>query len=316
MSTIDPNILKNEWYHTIELLPGVWTPGQSFDNLIPARTMLDIVDVRGCACLDIGAMDGLLTFLMERRGASKIVAYDRSTAPRSKEINGDRFRHAHHVLKSSAGFIFDIPFRNLHHEVLRFGTMQFDVTVFSGVLYHMFDPLAALAQLRNLTRTGGVAIIETAAVLSPEAVMYANTKGRFYENDDYWFISVGALEYWLRFLHFQLVDCCYLQHQISEGVSLIRVGLVCRAVGTYLATEDDEWMRKQSTGTFAIDLAEFFTSAPLGPRSEIKVSVSELRPLVWRNSQVLDLHASLLAQGPILPSVDRRRLCQLALGDR
>ena len=62
------------WYHTIELAPGVETPG--WFDLRPIVDQLPWPDVRGKRCLDVGTYDGFLAFEMERRGASVVVATD------------------------------------------------------------------------------------------------------------------------------------------------------------------------------------------------------------------------------------------------
>ncbi|MBA3302174.1 MAG: hypothetical protein H0T15_09950, partial [Thermoleophilaceae bacterium] len=61
------------WYHSIEVAPGVVTPGQvdlrpTAGRLLPARMEL----VRA---LDVGTFDGFWAFEMERRGA-EVVAID------------------------------------------------------------------------------------------------------------------------------------------------------------------------------------------------------------------------------------------------
>src|SRR5437764_13176122 len=62
------------WYHTIEVAPGVVTPG-AFD-LRPIVDELPWPDVRGRRCLDVGTYDGFLAFELERRGAAEVVAVD------------------------------------------------------------------------------------------------------------------------------------------------------------------------------------------------------------------------------------------------
>src|SRR3954449_7800552 len=62
------------WYHTLELEPGIVTPGW-FD----LRSVVDLLpwpDVRGKRCLDVGTYDGFLAFELERRGAAEVVATD------------------------------------------------------------------------------------------------------------------------------------------------------------------------------------------------------------------------------------------------
>src|SRR6266508_3549575 len=62
------------WYHTIDVIPGVTTPGW-FD----LRRVVDVLpwpDVKGKRCLDIGTFDGFLAFEMERRGAAEVICTD------------------------------------------------------------------------------------------------------------------------------------------------------------------------------------------------------------------------------------------------
>ncbi|MHB1891222.1 MAG: hypothetical protein ACYCUF_10125, partial [Acidimicrobiales bacterium] len=54
------------WYHTIELAPGVVTPGWFDLRTVAARAPWP--DVRGLRCLDVASSDGFLAFELERRG--------------------------------------------------------------------------------------------------------------------------------------------------------------------------------------------------------------------------------------------------------
>ena len=62
------------WYHTMELAPGVVTPG--WFDLRPIVDHLPWPGVAGKRCLDVGTYDGFLAFELERRGASEVVAID------------------------------------------------------------------------------------------------------------------------------------------------------------------------------------------------------------------------------------------------
>jgi len=62
------------WYHTIELHPGLVTPG--WFDLRPIVDGLPWPEITGRRCLDIGTYDGYLAFEMERRGAAEVVAVD------------------------------------------------------------------------------------------------------------------------------------------------------------------------------------------------------------------------------------------------
>jgi tRNA (mo5U34)-methyltransferase len=153
------------WYHTLEVAPGVETPGW-FD----VRTIMDRVpfpDVRGKRCLDIGTYDGFFAFEMERRGAAEVVATDisdhanwdwppdmRAQGPeRLAEIAGPEkglgFKLAKQLLDSRAERV-ECSIYDLSPE--RLGT--FDVVVCGSLLLHLRDPLRALEAVRSVC--GGV----------------------------------------------------------------------------------------------------------------------------------------------------------------
>jgi tRNA (mo5U34)-methyltransferase len=67
-------VAARDWYHTIELAPGVVTPGW-FDTRKVAPK-LPWPSLEGLRCLDVGTFDGFWAFEMERRGASEVVAVD------------------------------------------------------------------------------------------------------------------------------------------------------------------------------------------------------------------------------------------------
>src|SRR5947209_9034765 len=64
-----------EWYHTIELAPGVVTPGWH-DTRPIVRQIPFPSSLAGKRCLDVGTFDGFWAFEMERRGAAEVVAID------------------------------------------------------------------------------------------------------------------------------------------------------------------------------------------------------------------------------------------------
>src|SRR5687768_17911193 len=61
------------WYHTLELAPGVLTPGQIDLRRVAPRVLPD--DLSGLRALDVGTFDGFWAFELERRGAD-VVALD------------------------------------------------------------------------------------------------------------------------------------------------------------------------------------------------------------------------------------------------
>lgn len=151
------------WYHTMELAPGVVTPG--WFDLRPIVERMPWPDVRGKRCLDVGPYDGFLSFELERRGAGEVLATDiadphgwdwrwadRILGPRY--VEGERgsqpgrgFEIAKRILGSRAERV-EISAYELAPE--RIGT--FDVVVCGSLLLHLRDPVRALEAIRGVCR--------------------------------------------------------------------------------------------------------------------------------------------------------------------
>lgn len=134
------------WYHTIELAPGIVTPGINDSPAVLA--MLDLpLSMHGMRVLDVGARDGFFSFECERRGA-EVVPIDYARA------QDTGFPVAAEVLGSKLVWLQDNVY-NVTPE--KYG--MFDLVLFLGVLYHLRDPLRAIDQLRAVCR--GRMILET-----------------------------------------------------------------------------------------------------------------------------------------------------------
>lgn len=149
------------WYHTLDLAPGVTTPG--WFDLRPVIERLPWPDVRGKRCLDVGTYDGHLAFELERRGASEVIATDISDhtlwdwpmdvraegpdtlAKIAGPSKGVGFAIAKEILSSSVERV-EINVYDLSPEHL--GT--FDVVVCGSLMLHLRDPLRALAAIRSV----------------------------------------------------------------------------------------------------------------------------------------------------------------------
>lgn len=151
------------WYHTMDIAPGVTTPG--WFDLRPVVDDMPWPNVRGKRCLDIGTFDGYLAFELERRGAAEVVAVDVEDhlqwdwppdyrdAGLSRDAaftgapKGAGFRLAAELMGSKADWrpvsVYDLDPAEL-------GT--FDVVVCGSLLLHLRDPLRALEAVRRVTR--------------------------------------------------------------------------------------------------------------------------------------------------------------------
>jgi tRNA (mo5U34)-methyltransferase len=149
------------WYHSIEVAPGVVTPG-----VFDLRSIVDRLpwpDVGGKRCLDVGTYDGFLAFELERRGASEVVASDIADHeqwdwPPHLRKRGPEFLRAVTGTRPGGGFeiarallgsavtredinVYDVSPERLGH---------FDVVVCGSLLLHLRDPLRALAAIRSV----------------------------------------------------------------------------------------------------------------------------------------------------------------------
>jgi tRNA (mo5U34)-methyltransferase len=214
-----------QWYHSIELAPGVITPGVApLDVWNGTLRKLHLPDLRGKSVLDIGAYDGFFSFAAERLGAARVVALDEYVwatdmvaymndwrkarasgmavpAPRYSphwrpaELPGKRpFDAAREILgsgvESVVGNFVTLDATNLG---------KFDVVLFLGILYHMEDPLAAIRRVAEFLAPGGFLGIETEAVDvpgAPDAAFFEFFPGNELNNDaaNWWAPNMKALE--------------------------------------------------------------------------------------------------------------------------
>lgn len=149
------------WYHTMELGPGVTTPG--WFDLRPIVDHLCWPDVRGLRCLDVGTADGFLAFELERRGAREVVATDLSDHerwdwPATVRERGLGYLRAAAGPQKGAGLRIARELLGSRVEALEVSAYElspeavgrFDVVVCGSLLLHLREPLRALAAIRSV----------------------------------------------------------------------------------------------------------------------------------------------------------------------
>jgi tRNA (mo5U34)-methyltransferase len=171
MSHIDRTELKrriaanHDWYHTLELAPGVVTPGW-IDTRFAVRSVPIPRSLTGLRCLDVGTWDGFWAFEMERRGATEVHAvdvadpyrWDWPIRTRIKESYDGGKANLERIKREGNGFT--IAQRALgsaveRHELTiyelspeRLGT--FDFVFVGSLLLHLRDPVGALERIRTV----------------------------------------------------------------------------------------------------------------------------------------------------------------------
>jgi tRNA (mo5U34)-methyltransferase len=155
-------VADRQWYHTLELAPGVVTPGWFDTRQVAAKLPLPD-SLKGMRCLDIGTFDGFWAFEMERRGASEVIATDLLDANEwdwpadsatevvaemaQRKRGGEGFRLAREALGSSVQLVersvYDLDPGELG---------EFDFAYLGSLLLHLRDPVGALERVRAVVR--------------------------------------------------------------------------------------------------------------------------------------------------------------------
>jgi tRNA (mo5U34)-methyltransferase len=155
-------VAQREWYHTLELGPGVQTPG-FFDHRPLLKKLPIPASLAGERCLDIGTFDGFWAFEMERRGAAEVVAAD-ILDPMAWDWPAGADALAIEALerRKEAGRGFEIASEALGSKVKKIEASVYDLApdvhgefdfVFMGsLLLHLRDPIRALERVRSVCR--------------------------------------------------------------------------------------------------------------------------------------------------------------------
>ncbi|VTT98740.1 Methyltransferase type 11 OS=Methylocystis sp. (strain SC2) GN=BN69_2986 PE=4 SV=1: Methyltransf_23 [Gemmataceae bacterium] len=156
--TAQERIDSVEWYHEFDFGNGLRavprTPPDAGHRRIWAfiEEQLSRIEFRGKSVLDIGCWDGYWSFLAERRGATRVLATDDVSqnwaAGKGIHVAKELLRSAIEVRQNVS--VYDLASLN----------ERFDVILFLGVWYHLFDPFYALAQIRHCCHANTVVLME------------------------------------------------------------------------------------------------------------------------------------------------------------
>src|SRR4051812_30739846 len=163
MSALKPDeIAEREWYHTLELAPGIETPG-FFDHRSLLTRLPIPSSLTGQRCLDIGTFDGFWAFELERRGAAEVVACD-ILDPMAWDWPAGAHPMAVEALerRKDAGRGFEIAAEALGSRVEKIEASvyeldpavhgEFDFVFMGSLLLHLRDPIRALEHVRSVSR--------------------------------------------------------------------------------------------------------------------------------------------------------------------
>jgi tRNA (mo5U34)-methyltransferase len=157
-------VVQRSWYHTIELRPGVVTPG--WFDLRPLVPTLPIpASLAGRRALDVGTFEGFWALQLEARGA-QVTAIDILdpnawdwpygsdervvAALEERKQAGSGFELVKDVLQSAVQRV-ELSVYDLDVEVVG----SFDFVYLGSLLMHLRDPVRALERVRSVLAPGG-----------------------------------------------------------------------------------------------------------------------------------------------------------------
>ena len=264
---LDRFLAAQYWYHRMQLTHGRETPGAYGDNLLPVARLLRHVPLDGMQCLDIGAMDGKMSFLMERLGGD-VLAVDgvgKETITALARLYGSSVRYRSGVLVESLPDLLS-------------SESFFDFILCSGVAYHVYSPFDLLANVRALLRTGGVALFETAALPDDEHLYMSLNRGNHYrEHTTLWIPTTACFRYMLRFLSMRILGEAQLHMRDARRVVRHAWLVQAEKPSVLEGQTDDPWLQTLLRGAAPgwsheylkpqLDLARFETR----PHSRITI---------------------------------------------
>ncbi len=233
-------LLKKWWYYSVELAPGQIAKG-IYDPTVPLlpRQIVRGVDLAGAECLDLGTMEGLMPTLMKRRGAGRVLAVD-AVDHCLEKLNFIRQAYDVQFDYARVGLMYD-----LSRKLGQFG--GYDLINMSGLLYHVFSPLHVIASARALLKKNGLMIISTNVVNRNDQTMEWNGGGRLQpETNTFWYMSIPALEDFIRYFNMTPIDMLYLPMIKQPGANGLEMetgymSVVCRAADD---STSDPWTKR------------------------------------------------------------------------
>ena len=200
---LQAQIQQYKWFHAVSLGEGITTPGRfSGDTpanwtLFPVYYFLENINIRDMDCIDIGAADGIVSFILKQEGARRVVATDRA--------NRETFLFLKDYLSLEIDYLPNSSLDNygIYHKLVERGLpAKYDLVMLAGVIYHAYDPLVVMMHARKLLKQNGIMIVETICHPGKDPVLYVNTECEkpVKEPNTYFLPTISCLQAFSRFL--------------------------------------------------------------------------------------------------------------------
>lgn len=204
-ATVASRAAELDWYHTIELAPGVITNGH-FDTRPTVEKVPLPPSLKGMRCLDVGTWDGFWAFEMERRGAASVTAIDiedpqRWDWPPQAEFGPAAELRLQYLSEFKSGAAsFALAKESLESKVERIDCSiydldpavhgKFDFVFMGSLLLHLRDPIRALDSVRGVC--GGEAVFAESIELMSSIARPRTATARLEGLDQSWWWQPNA----------------------------------------------------------------------------------------------------------------------------
>jgi SAM-dependent methyltransferase len=199
------------WYHTLELAPGILTPGVIDLRKTAARILPH--NLKGRRALDVGTFDGFWAFELEKRGA-EVVAIDVETIDAAQWPPNNRARLQRAVrewqVELGRGFriaseFFGSSVRRITCDVLELTPEAIggsvDVVLVGSLLVHLRDPVLGLERVFGALEPDGE-LYQLESISRRLTIMHPRRPVAHFQTMDtafnWWFPNRSALRAWLR----------------------------------------------------------------------------------------------------------------------
>jgi tRNA (mo5U34)-methyltransferase len=206
---------KLQWWHSVPMPDGTTTKGvHNYETATGDRYLFP--DVNGKTVLDIGCFDGYWSARAIRNKAKSVIAVDRHILPTCK------------LVLEAYGFKYE-NWGDINKTL--WGKGKFDVVLFYGVVYHLFNPVQGIMNAIKCVAPGGTLIIESACnqINTPDGFCLFNADDWDGDDTNYFMPSISGLENTIK-VAFKILQRDYqiIRKQDDGAKTRITFEIICK----------------------------------------------------------------------------------------